>query len=259
MIRSSLANNNFFAGNIFPGLTAYFIPSFFTNRNFKFLFTGIVFLVSAINCNAQQTADEQKLADYRKAITERSAKIVKTLELNDTGTFNKAVQEVSNQYFSLNTIHENFKAAVIAIKGQSTEKAAADEAIKKEEEKKAAILKQQHAAFLGHLKILLTTAQIEKVKNGMTYNVLNVTYTAYMDMLLNLTTEQKEKIYNWLVEARELAMDEGSSDDKHKVFGKYKGRINNYLSAAGYDMKKEEKAWLERIKERGAAKTNIAS
>ena len=75
----------------------------------------------------------------------------------------------------------------------------------------------------------------------MTYRVMPVTYTAYQEMILTLTTEQKEKIYNWLKEAREQAMDEGSSEDKHKVFGKFKGRINNYLSAQGYDMKKEER------------------
>jgi len=92
--------------------------------------------------------------------------------------------------------------------------------------------------------------QIEKIKDGMTYRVFPITYAAYLDMLPNLTIEQKEQIFNWLKEARELAMDEGSSDDKHKVFGKYKGRINNYLSAAGYDMKKEGEEWQKRIKER---------
>ncbi|MFM2327692.1 MAG: hypothetical protein RIR31_1894, partial [Bacteroidota bacterium] len=71
---------------------------------------------------------------------------------------------------------------------------------------------------------------------------------AYMDMLQNLTSAQKDKMYNWLLEARELAMDEGSSDKKHEVFGKYKGKINNYLSAAGYDMKKEGEDWAKRIK-----------
>jgi len=51
----------------------------------------------------------------------------------------------------------------------------------------------------------------------------------------------------------EKAMDAESADKKHAVFGKYKGRINNYLSAAGIDMKKEEAAWQQRIKERKAA------
>jgi len=88
----------------------------------------------------------------------------------------------------------------------------------------------------------------------MTYRVMPITYTAYQDMIPALTVEQKEKIYNWLREARELAMDEGSSEDKHKVFGKYKGKINNYLSIQGYDMKVEEKGWQQRIKEREAAK-----
>ena len=35
-------------------------------------------------------------------------------------------------------------------------------------------------------------------------------------------------------------MDGSTSDEKHAVFGKYKGRINNYLSKAGYDAKKGE-------------------
>jgi len=68
--------------------------------------------------------------------------------------------------------------------------------------------------------------------------------------------EQKDKMYAWLVEARELAMDEGSSDAKHAVFGKYKGRINNYLSAAGYDMKKEGEDWAKRIQAAKEAKQN---
>jgi len=81
----------------------------------------------------------------------------------------------------------------------------------------------------------------------MTYSVLPVTWKAYLEMLLHLTQEQKDKMYAWLVEARELAMDEGSSDAKHAVFGKYKGRINNYLSAQGYDMKKEGEDWAKRV------------
>ena len=251
MKRTLLANKNFFTGNIFSRVK--------TSRNLSFYFIlSCTTLFAVVNNGSAQQTDEQKQAEYKKTIIERSAKIVKTLELKDSIKYNKAVTEISNQYFSLNTIHEKYKTAVIAIKGQSLEKPAADEGIKKEEEKKVDMLKQQHSAFIAHLKKLLTDEQIEKVKNGITYNVLNVTYGAYMDMLLNLSKEQKEKIYNWLVEARELAMDEGTSDDKHKVCGKYKGRINNYLSEAGYDMKKEEKAWLERIKEREAAKNNIA-
>jgi hypothetical protein len=44
-----------------------------------------------------------------------------------------------------------------------------------------------------------------------------------------------------LLEAREHAMDGGSSEEKHAIFGKYKGRINNFLSAQGIDLKAAEK------------------
>jgi hypothetical protein len=81
---------------------------------------------------------------------------------------------------------------------------------------------------------------VDQVKDGMTYGVLRVTYDTYLRMMPDLREEQKRQIMAWLVEARELAMDEGTSEEKHKVFGKYKGRINNYLSAAGYDLKQAE-------------------
>lgn len=63
----------------------------------------------------------------------------------------------------------------------------------------------------------------------------------------------KEQILTWLTEAVELAMDAGTSDGKHQIFGKYKGRINNYLSAEGYDLQKERKDREERLK---TAKSN---
>ena len=36
-------------------------------------------------------------------------------------------------------------------------------------------------------------------------------------------------------------------------FGKYKGRINNYLAKRGYDLKKEREEWYKRIKARGGS------
>ena len=226
---------------------------FFTTDRFRTLAVYILlslFITMLLNSAAfGQTASGNDEA-FKKTLTERSHKIVSTLEITDSGKFNKIVSLVADQYYNLNKIHDASKASIAAVKGlqlPDEEKAAR---IKKEDETKSEKLGKLHKEFISQLKKNLTELQIEKLKNGMTYNVLNVTYTAYLDMLLTLTEEQKKKIYNWLVEARELAMDEGSSDDKHKVFGKYKGRINNYLSAEGYDMKKEEKAWQNRLKEK---------
>jgi len=70
---------------------------------------------------------------------------------------------------------------------------------------------------------------------------MEITYNVYLKMMPDLSVEQKRQIRAWLWEARELAMDQGSSKEKHGVFGKYKGKINNYLSAAGYNLKEAEK------------------
>jgi Protein of unknown function (DUF3826) len=235
--------------------------SFFTSTRFKTLVVYIIVsLLITLLLNSAAFGQSTPANDdaFKKTLIERSHKIVTTLEITDSGKFNKIINLVADQYYNLNKLHDASKASAAAIKGLQLPDDEKTARIKKEEETKSVVLAKLHKEFITQLKENLTELQIEKVKNGMTYNVLNVTYTAYMDMLLNLTEAQKEKIYNWLVEARELAMDEGSSDDKHKVFGKYKGRINNYLSAEGYDMKKEEKAWQERLREKRNAEKQSA-
>ena len=89
------------------------------------------------------------------------------------------------------------------------------------------------------------------MKDGMTFGVVKVTYDSYLDMIPTLKEDEKTQILAWLVEARELAMDAESSKKKHETFGKYEGRINNYLAARGYDLQAERDAWYERVKARG--------
>jgi Protein of unknown function (DUF3826) len=191
---------------------------------------------------------------FQKVIADRTAKIVNTLNIVDAVQYKKVHAQLIEQYLTLNEIQDNSKATIATIKTTTVAKEEIDEAIKNEISKKTILLKQLHQIFITKLSASLTTAQIEQVKDGMTYKVLPVTWNAYMEMLLNLSQEQKDKMYAWLVEARELAMDEGSSDSKHAVFGKYKGKINNYLSAAGYNMKAEGEAWAKRIQTAKEAK-----
>jgi uncharacterized protein YeeX (DUF496 family) len=211
----------------------------------KFLLLVIAFLsVAVVHAQENKTAD----ANYIKVITERSAKIVNTLSIKDSVQYKNVLAVLIQQYNGINNIHEETKLALAAIKQQSITAQESALQVQKQEEKKAAQLQQLHSSFLAGLQKVISEEQIELVKNGMTYNVLNVTYTAYVDMIPTLKEDQKKKIYEWLIEARELAMDGESSDKKHAIFGKYKGRINNYLSAAGYDLTKEREEWQKRLK-----------
>ncbi len=187
---------------------------------------------------------------YIKTITDRSVKIVNTLSIKDSAVFNKVVAQLVNQYSGLNRIQEDNKALIAKIKQETAAETEVAALLKVAAEKKAADLQLLHQAFISRLKNLISPEQVDLVKDGMTYRVFPITYAAYQDMIPTLTEAQKTKIYNWLKEARELAMDAESSDKKHAVFGKYKGRINNYLSAEGYDLKKATEEWQQRIKER---------
>ena len=220
----------------------------------KNFITCVILSISFLTADAQQNE-----TDFRKTLHDRSVKIVNTLGLTDSGKYSNVVDLLTDQYFDLNKVHDKTKESIASINSLQLAGEEKTNRIKIEEGKKASQLSELHKRFIAKLQRTLTDEQIEKIKDGMTYRVMPITYTAYVDMIPALTTEQKEKIYNWLREARELAMDEGSSEDKHKVFGKYKGRINNYLSSQGYDMKAEEKAWQQRIKDREAAKKNNAS
>jgi Spy/CpxP family protein refolding chaperone len=197
---------------------------------------------------------ESKEAAYTRTITERAAKIVATLGLTDEAKGTKVRDVIANQYRELNTMHEARKAQLAALKAQPKDDKT-EAATKKIEDQTTAALDKLHGKYLKQLSRYLTADQVAMVKDGMTYRVLPITMTAYEDMLPNLTAEQKAQMLAWLTEAREHAMDASTSEEKHKWFGKYKGRINNYLSAAGIDMNQAGKDWQARIAARKAAAT----
>lgn len=221
-------------------LNAFAAQASFSVRAFRFLLLLLVFPIFVPAQNKSQSGQ------INPVYVQRAEKIVSGLEISRKKKNGQLTQLVASQYQALNKIHDDYKVEAVRLKSE----AAADAQLKAAESQKKANLAGLHRQFIKKLKKKLDADQVDKVKDGMTYNVLNVTYTAYLDMILTLTDQQKKTIYNWLKEARELAMDEGTSDDKHKVFGKYKGRINNYLSSEGYNMKAEEKAWQQRLKEK---------
>lgn len=214
-------------------------------------FLALVFSFSGMN--AQQHLDPE----YIKVTNERAAKIVTKLELKNAEK-EKAVSDIIAQQFrDLSEIHDGRDAEIKKIKDDSTlAKEKQNEKIDKLKAKADESIAKLHKSYLKKLGKELSEDKITEVKDGMTYAVLPITVAGYNDMLPNLTAEQKDYIYKALVEAREHAMDGGSSKEKHGWFGKYKGRINNYLSKQGYDLNKESKDWHERVEQREKAKAN---
>lgn len=195
-----------------------------------------------------QPVTESEIA-YMKVVTDRAAKIVDKLGIDDTAKFARVRTIIALQYRDLNNIHDERNATVDVLKKDST---LADKGakIKAAEVDADAKLYNLHCAYIGKLTSELTLEQVEQVKDGMTYGVAPLTYRVQCEMIPTLTDEQKRYIWAALYEAREHAMDAESSEKKHGWFGKYKGRINNYLSAQGYDLKKEREDWGKREAEK---------
>ncbi|SFP84598.1 DUF3826 domain-containing protein [Parafilimonas terrae] len=207
---------------------------------------GAAILVLSIKTSAQNSEIVQDTA-YMNVVQQRAAKIVDKMGLSGAAQKKSIQNKIAWQYYNLNEIYKKRDSALSILKTDTANKAARKQRITEAAEKSVDSL---HPVFLTELAKEIDTVQVNAVKDGMTYDVLHVTYKAYQEMLPDLTTGQKQQIYNWLVEAREHAMDAESSEKKHAWFGKYKGRINNYLSAQGINMKQATLDWQKRIREK---------
>lgn len=222
------------------------------NRIMKYRigWTVCLMILSVTSVGAVELDSLNRDPQYVASIVQRSKKIVDGLSLTDRNSREEVTRIIANRYFELNDIYTERDAAIEKAKSQLAGEAK-DNALQAARNKADAALYRSHFAFPAALSLFLNDKQIEGVKDGMTYNVVQVTYTAQLDMIPTLKEEEKAQIYAWLVEAREFAMDAESSKKKHEAFGKYKGRINNYLSKRGYNLTKEREEWEKRVKARG--------
>lgn len=212
---------------------------------------SLLLLSGWISAGAVDLNKENRDPKYVESIVNRSQKIVDKLGLTDAKVAEDVCNVIANRYFELNDIYEIRDAKVKTVKESGVTGDAKNEALKAAENEKDAALYRSHFAFPASLSLFLNEEQIEAVKDGMTYGVVKVTYEATLDMIPSLKEEEKVQIYAWLVEAREFAMDAENSNKKHAAFGKYKGRINNYLAKRGYNLTKEREEWAKRVKARG--------
>lgn len=192
--------------------------------------------------------------NYVKAIVTRSKRIVVKLNLKNQMVEQNVINIVANRYFELNDIYALRDSTINNIKKSTLTNELKKQALLLAEDKKESALYRSHFAFPANLSLFLSDHQIEEIKDGITFGVVKVTYDATLDMIPTLKPDEKTQILAWLKEAREFALDAESATKKHEAFGKYKGRINNYLAKNGYDLKKERDAWYMRIKAKAELK-----
>lgn len=216
-----------------------------------------------ISASAQYSTPPATAADieqaYTTAIEKRTADILNALALPDPAKSDKVHDVIIAQYRALKARDE-----AIDTKLKAAGKEAGDTNVYR-----AGLFqtmsKPLHEQFLAKLAGELSPEQIEKVKDKMTYNKVQVTYDAYGVIVPGLTDKEKARILALLKDAREEAIDGGSAKEKSDIFQKYKDRVNDYLNAQGHDVAKAYRDWnakqeLEKKqKEEQAAKATQAT
>lgn len=220
----------------------------------KFGMSILCLLMVVLTVQAVELDTKNRDPKYVETVVARSKKIVDKLELKDVDVARNVLNVVANKYFTLNDIYAKRDTAIAKIKRSTLSGEAKRAATDAAQNEKDAALYRSHFAFPAELSLYLNESQVEVIKDGITFGVVKVTYDATVDMIPTLKEEEKTQILAWLKEAREFSIDAENSNKKHEAFGKYKGRINNYLSKRGYDLVKEREAWYARIKARDAEK-----
>lgn len=197
---------------------------------------GILLQVTSTFAAKEKSAEtnlspEQIEAKYTKAIEYRAADILKALALDNTNQAARVHDIIIAQYRALRAWHDANDPKLKTAKDDTNALAQI-----------RGSLKTLHEAFIAGLSTCLTPGQVEEVKDKMTYGKVQFTFAGYVAQYPALSDANKEKILLLLKEAREEAMDGGSAEEKTAIFQRYKGKINNYLSAQGIHPNKRRPA-----------------
>ena len=185
-------------------------------------------------------------ATYTIAIDNRTAAILKALNLADTNKAARVHDIIVGQYRTLRARDEAIDG-LLKLEGKNASFANRAPFLNE--------MKALHDQYLAKLAAELTPDQVEIVKDKMTYNKVQVTYDAYCSIVPGLTDADKAEIRSHLNDAREEAIDGGNAGEKSAIFQKYKDQINNYLNAHGHDVAKAY-AEFEARQAAQAAQTN---
>lgn len=207
------------------------------NRLISLLF---LFTISTLNYAADIKLNTRNLpAEAVSEAQRKTDKIMDKLALTNDSIRENIQLVIINRYLELREIH---------LKYDERNKAIEENTLLSQEEKPIELersyyqynsdLYRSRFGFVAWLSFYLSEKQVEMVKDAMTYHMLHVRYNDFLDLLPDLTEAEKNRVHHWLVEAREFSMDFETPRKMRQMFTKYRGRINNYLAARGYDLRK---------------------
>lgn len=212
----------------------------------RFFSLLILFVFSvAVSASDSKLNTRNLPADAVTEALQNAAKVLDKLSLTNDSIRKNIQTVIANRYLELREIHHNYDERNKVIEATSLSKEKKAEELERSYYQYNSDLYRSRFDYVAWLHFYLNQEQVEMVKDAMTYNLFHVRYDDFLDLLPNLKEAEKNRVYHWLIEAREFSMDFETARKMRQMFTKYRGRINNYLASRGYDLRKateEQKA-----------------
>ena len=171
---------------------------------------------------------------------QKATEVTKKLTLINDSIHENILIVITNRYLELREIHQKYDERNKIIEETNLTKEAKEQELERSYYQYNSDLYRSRFGYVSWLSFYLDDSQIEIIKDAMTYNMLHIRYNDFLTLLPNMTDADKNRVYNWLVEAREFSMDFETPRKMRQMFTKYRGRINNYLSYRGYDISEKK-------------------
>jgi Spy/CpxP family protein refolding chaperone len=148
----------------------------------------------------------------------RADGIMKALNITDASKATAVKQNVANFVITVKNVYDGDPKTI-------------------SDAQKAELVKARDTLYASFAADKLDEKQIETIKNGLAANRIKIEYDAFLDLIPKLTDEQKTWLKAQLLECADEAVLLNSGEEKLALFMNRRGRINNYLSKQGYDLK----------------------
>ncbi|HVT30161.1 MAG TPA: DUF3826 domain-containing protein, partial [Lacipirellulaceae bacterium] len=145
--------------------------------------TGMLCAGQTMSAEANLSTSKQELA-YTHAITARADKIVGAMGISDRGKAARVRDLIVQQYRGLREIDDARDAKI-----QQPKKSPAGDRdvalawIKANKDQANLKLSALHRHFIARLSAELTPEEVDRVKDGMTYGIVPITFNRYLELL----------------------------------------------------------------------------
>ena len=231
--------------------------------NRKVMSFGILIVLAAARFAENPTTTAQAGANddaMRKKVDKKAAKIVESLKLAEAGKAAKVKTVVSDWLAVMMTWHKGHDAELNRLWGEWNRARSVvprdeypGEVIAHQIDAVYASLKPAYEDYIKRLSAELTAEQIDAIKEGWSRSPgMTRTCNAYLEIVPDLTAQDKEVIKARMLMAREAAMLTDADKEIIAIYKRHKVKVEQYVGALEWT--KLHRAYAERVKSKSEKK-----